>query len=94
MREKLLKSLRFTLKDAENWIELAKNPNNKCWFDDMAQYILNLGRAYQTALILRSDYNENGEDVQAARRMRRNMENEINSIQELHKEEKRTCAQY
>ena len=88
MREKLLKSLRYTLRDAENWLELAKNPNNECWLDDMTQYVLNLGRAYQTALILRSDYNETGEAVQRARKMRHTMETEINEIQELHQEKK------
>ena len=53
MREKLLKSLRYTLEDAENWLEVAKNENDENWIDHMGQYLYNLGRAYQTACHLR-----------------------------------------
>ena len=88
MREKLLKSLRYTLNDAENWLELAKQPNNECWLDDLSQFIFNLGRSYQTALILKADYNENGPEVQRTRQLRYNMHYEISAVQENHQEEK------
>ena len=94
MREKLLKSLRYTLEDAENWLDVAKNENDENWIDHMGQYLYNLGRVYQTALILQADYKENGKEVHAARNMRHNMYNDIATIQEIHQEEKRTCAPY
>ena len=92
MREKLLKSLRYTLSDAESWLELAKHQTNIHWLDDMGEYLYNLGRAYQTALILKADYNENGEEVRTASKMRLDMQKEVSAIQELHQEEKTTCA--
>lgn len=88
MRDKLLKSLRFTLKDAENWIEVAKFPNNECWLDDITQFVFTLGKAYQTALILKADYNENGLEVQRARKLRYNMHDVISEVQRIHQEEK------
>ena len=91
MREKLLKSLRFTLKDAENWIEVAKQQNNKCWLDDITQFVFALGKAYQTALILKADYNENGPEVQRASILRYKMHGLISEVQEIHQEEKNTC---
>lgn len=92
MREKLLKSLRYTLNDAENWLELAKHETNACWLEDMGEYLYNLGRAYQTALILKSDFNENGEEVRKASKMRLDMKKEVAAIHELHQEEKQTCV--
>ena len=93
MRERLLQSLRFNLNDSEKWLEIAKNPRNECWLEDISQYIYLVGKVYQTSLILSVEYGENSEEVKTARQMRYTMFDEIALVQKIHQEGKSTCAQ-
>ena len=88
MRERLLQSLRFNLNDSKKWLELAKDKRNEYWLDDMSQYIYLVGKVYQTALILSVDYDEKGEEVKTARKMRYTMFDDISVIQKIHQEGK------
>lgn len=94
MRERLLQSLRFNLNDSEKWLELAKDKRNEYWLDDMGQYIYLVGKVYQTALILSVEYDEKGEEVKTARKMRYTMFDEISIIQKIHQGENKPCEHY